>query len=257
MFTNTNSEIIIRDTQDKPVTFTGPWAIRAAKDTATAVEQVMGYRLDVREAGGTWHLIPDTRFNSQDPLTVPERAIVAAFATYFSKYAVGLERDATVTIPRIVAASECNHDDMAEVGFKSEARAYAFAEVINRIFDYDAEPIAAPNGYSWLVAISSAGNLDGGQYEQLRGACEVAKHYRLKYARDGADDAQDAPSQDYPDRNNDAQRAILTRLDAIMERLDPVASVAKATTGEGEMIELRKPSKAVAKTGKKVAKKTA
>lgn len=212
-------ETAILDTQDKPVTFTGPDAIQAAQATIKALDEVMDFPMEAQCCDDAVCLIPDKRFTITKPLTIPERAIVAAFAAHFTKYAHGLKRDADIRLPKAVTSpSNDVYDEVADVCFRSEARAYMFAEVAGHVFGLDAEVIETPKGNGWLVAVSSPDGIDGDVFEQLRGACWITENYRLERLEDGEDAAEGTgclPS------HKSAQRAILSRLDAILERLDP------------------------------------
>lgn len=227
----TTSTIVIRNIQGHPLTFAGRYAYSAAQATIDAVKHSLNYRLDVRDAGGSFNLIPDDRFN-QKPLTVPERATVAAFAEYFHAHTVGMKRQSKASFPRIITPNES--EPLQDVVFSDESRAYAFAEVAENVFSVTAEVVESQCG--WLVTVSHPTGLTGEMLAELRGACRVLESYTVERAETAIGEFDLTPAPDVREAHQNRQKAPLARIEAalgeILARLDQSAAMGTETLSE-------------------------
>lgn len=231
----------ICDTQDRPIAITGVSAYRAATATTDAVRDAIGYHASYIPGKEAYHLVPDNRFN-QKPLTIPERAVIAAFAGHFAKFTTGIERDRVINFPKVITPPDCDVYDSNAVGFASEARAYRFADVVQHTFCLDAMVVETPAGGRWLVAVSAPGGIDAATLEQLSGACRLAEEYRLEPTADTPDANPATQSPVHPDN---AFHGPLTRIEAaltqIIDRLTPnVTTAPEAPTTPTEKPEHRR-----------------
>ena len=207
--TNTIPEHAIHASNGKPILF-GPDG--GAGTTARIVSEYLGYQLDPRAIGdGKCCLVPDGA-RTQKPLTVPERAIVEAFAWYFREYAPGLRRNEVVTIPKTI------NEGSLEDAFPDEASAYRFAEVAEHHFDVNAEVVETAAG--WGVAVHDPDGLNAATMEQLRGVYRMITGdavERLK--KGGAEDAAPGTGRQGESRRAGRMQRIEDGIDAILARL--------------------------------------
>lgn len=182
---------------------------------------------------------------NDNPLTIPEKAVVAAFAWYCKHYTQGLKRREKVTFPKIIHSQtdDATRNFQLPMTFASEERAYMFAEVAENCFEVSAQVIETPAGWAVVASHSNKESLqvdDNGisaeTLAMLQGACRVLCTYPIGAMDDVEADPMRKERQESPEARQAWQErhsAPLTRLESlvgeILARLDQNAATAPET----------------------------
>ncbi len=202
---NTISNLVC-DPRGKPILFE---RLGDADHCIALVDEHLHHKLTHERLDNNCHgMIPDPEFN-QRVLSIPERASVATLAWHCREYGKGLKRGESITMPVINAAEDI------ESAFVDEGRAYMFAQVVETVFEHDAQVVS--NSLGWTVVVGHPDiPIDGETVSQLRGACRVLMDYPIG----GYDDAfgGNIPHEIYPAPA--AREAWYTRKNAQVQRIE-------------------------------------
>ena len=224
-----NGAVCIPD--GKPITIP-TWNHGATRHVVDLVRDFLDYNLEVHRHGDNDYLVPPNAL-CQKLLTIPERAIIEAFAWYCREYTTGYKRDQSFTFPKLIHS----YSDAAIVNteeplsFGDEGRAYMFADVVEYSFGFEAQVIDLPAG--WRVVVSGEGGLDADTVTPLQGVCRALMSYTVTsaepaFASNISACSYHTPSPESRQACHDRQNAPLERIESaigeILSRLDQIAA---------------------------------